>query len=73
QTEARPGRWHLLLTAAALVGAVTALLLGLGAALLTGLLGASSGLAIALGVVVALVAFAAEIAYIGRASVWQRG
>ena len=68
---ARPGRWHLLLTAAAMVGAVTALLLGVGAALLAGLFGASSGLAITLGVVLVLVAFAAEVAYIGRASVWQ--
>ena len=69
----RPGRWHLLLTAAAMVGAVTALLLGLGAALLTGLLGASSGMAITLGVVVALLAFAAEVVYIDRTSVWQHG
>lgn len=65
----RPGRRHLLLTAAALVGVVTALLLGLGVALLAGLGRISAGPAIALGVVVALVVFAAEIAYLSRISV----
>ncbi|MFR9780655.1 hypothetical protein ACL02O_31995 [Micromonospora sp. MS34] len=65
----RPGRWHLLLTAAALVGVVTALLLGLGVTLLAGLGGVSPGPAIALGVVVALAAFAAEIMYLDRMSV----
>ncbi|MCW3842521.1 hypothetical protein ONA70_20695 [Micromonospora yasonensis] len=66
---ARPGRRHLLLTAAALVGVVTALLLGLGVTLLVGLGGMSAGPAIALGVVVALAAFAAAIAYLDRISV----
>ncbi|MGC1215024.1 MAG: hypothetical protein WA890_27665 [Micromonospora sp.] len=69
----RPGWWHLLLTAAAMVGVVTALLVGLGGALLAGLLGASAAAAITLGVVLALAAFAAEVVYIGRASVWQLG
>ncbi|MFI7281305.1 hypothetical protein ACIBOV_13725 [Micromonospora chersina] len=66
---ARPGRWQLLLTAAALVGAVNALLLGLGAALLAGLAGLSTGPAVLVGVPVALVAFAAQLAYINRASI----
>ncbi|MGC3863679.1 hypothetical protein ACPSM1_26260 [Micromonospora chersina] len=65
----RPGRWQLLLTAAALVGAVNALLLGLGAALLAGLAGLSTGPAVLVGVPAALVAFAAQFAYIGRASI----
>ncbi|MCP3786926.1 hypothetical protein NLX85_26515 [Micromonospora sp. A3M-1-15] len=66
---ARPGRWQLLLTAAALVGAVNALLLGLGAALLAGLAGLSTGPAVLVGVPVALVAFAAQLAYINGASI----
>lgn len=65
----RPARRHLLLTAAALVGVVTALLLGLGATLLAGLGGMPAGWAILLGVVVALAAFAVEIAYLNRVSV----
>ncbi|MGW5670530.1 hypothetical protein [Micromonospora sp. NPDC003776] len=65
----RPGRRHLLLTAAALVGVVTALLLGLGVTLLAGWGGMSAGPAIGLGVVVAVVVFAAEIAYLNRVSV----
>lgn len=65
----RPGRRHMLLTAAALVGAVNALLIGLGATLLSGLSGATPGLAIGVGVVVALAAFAVQVGYINRASV----
>ncbi|MFE9657793.1 hypothetical protein [Micromonospora sp. NPDC006431] len=61
-------RWDLLLTTAAMVGAVNALLIGLGATLLTGLASGSVALAIAVGVVVALVAFAAQLLYIRRAS-----
>ncbi|MFJ8582142.1 hypothetical protein [Micromonospora sp. NPDC093277] len=69
QVGVHPRRGHALLTTAAFVGAVNALLLGLGAALLSGLFGATLGPAIAVGVVVALVAFAVQIAYINRASV----
>ncbi|SCL32575.1 hypothetical protein GA0070624_4512 [Micromonospora rhizosphaerae] len=65
-----PARWQLLLTTAAMVGAVNALLIGLGVALLAGLLGGSPALAIALGVAVALVSFAAEVVHINRASFW---
>jgi hypothetical protein len=64
-----PARWQLLLSTAAMVGAVNALLIGLGAALLTGVLGGSTALAIAVGVAVALVAFAAQLAYIKRATI----
>ncbi|MEV0806323.1 hypothetical protein [Micromonospora sp. NPDC050200] len=63
-------RWQLLLTTAAMVGAVNALLIGLGATLLTGVASGSVTSAIALGVAVALVAFAAQLAYIKRASIW---
>ncbi|SCF20442.1 hypothetical protein GA0074695_4315 [Micromonospora viridifaciens] len=63
-------RWDLLLTTAAMVGAVNALLIGLGATLLTGVASGSATFAIALGVVVALVAFAAQLAHIKRASLW---
>jgi hypothetical protein len=63
-----PARWQLLLTTAAMVGAVNALLIGLGVALLTGLFGGSNGAAITLGVAVALVAFVAQLAY-NRASI----
>ncbi|MDZ5444956.1 hypothetical protein U2F26_19765 [Micromonospora sp. 4G57] len=65
----RPGRWHLLLTTAAMVGAVNALLIGLGATLLTRVTGGAPTVAVAVGVVVALVAFAAQVAYIQRASI----
>ncbi|SBT45041.1 hypothetical protein [Micromonospora narathiwatensis] len=65
----RPGRGHALLTTAAFVGAVNALLLGLGATLLSGLFSAALGVAIAIGVVVALAAFAVQVGYINRASV----
>ncbi|MFC4149656.1 hypothetical protein ACFO0M_25690 [Micromonospora mangrovi] len=68
----RPGRWQLMLTTAAMVGAVNALLIGLGVTLLAGVLGASSGLAIPVGVVVALAAFAAQLWYISHASLWNR-
>lgn len=67
-----PARWQLLLTTAAMVGAVNALLIGLGAALLTGLLKGTLGLAIGLAVAVALVAFGAQFAYISQASVWLK-
>ena len=66
-------RWDLLLTTAAMVGAVNALLIGLGATLLTGVASGSATLAIAVGVVVALVAFAAQLAHIKRASFWLSG
>jgi hypothetical protein len=66
----RPARWQLLLTTAAMVGAVNALLIGLCATLLIGILSGSLALAIALGVAVALVAFAAQLAYIKRSSIW---
>lgn len=66
-------RWQLLLTTAAMVGTVNALLIGLGATLLTGVASGSATLAIALGVAVALVAFAAQLAYIKRASIWLSG
>ncbi|GGR87768.1 hypothetical protein GCM10010169_35000 [Micromonospora fulviviridis] len=65
-----PSRWQLLLTTAAMVGAVNALLFGSGVALLTGVANGSATLAIALGVAVALVAFAAQLTYIRRASIW---
>ncbi|MEV0428643.1 hypothetical protein [Micromonospora sp. NPDC050495] len=71
QVGARPGRRHLLLTAAALVGAVNAVLLGLGGTLLAGLLGAALGPAIGVGVVVALAGFAAQLAYLDRTSIAQ--
>ncbi|MET8045614.1 hypothetical protein ABZU25_32690 [Micromonospora sp. NPDC005215] len=60
------GRWEFMLTTAALVGAVNALLIGLGVALLTGLAGAGHAFAIPAGVVVALAAFAAQFRYILR-------
>jgi hypothetical protein len=66
----RPTRWQLLLTAAAMVGAVNALLLGLCVVLVAGSLSGGLALAIALGVAVALIAFAAQLAYINRTSVW---
>ncbi|MFG3701701.1 hypothetical protein ACGF5C_27895 [Micromonospora sp. NPDC047620] len=66
-------RWQLLLTTAARVGAVNALLIGLGAALLTGVSDGSPTLAIALGVAVALLAFAAQLAFIKRASIRLSG
>ncbi|MFU8854850.1 hypothetical protein ACNAW0_28365 [Micromonospora sp. SL1-18] len=65
----RPGRGQMLLTTAAFVGAVNALLIGLGATLLSGLGAASPGLAIGIGVVVAFAAFAVQVAYINRASI----
>ncbi|MCW3813891.1 hypothetical protein ONA91_05405 [Micromonospora sp. DR5-3] len=65
----QPGRVQMLLTTAALVGAVNALLIGLGATLLSGVFGAAPGLAIAVGVVVALAAFAVQIVHINRASI----
>ncbi|MEU5941309.1 hypothetical protein ABZ807_19460 [Micromonospora sp. NPDC047548] len=66
-------RWQLLLTTAAMVGAVNALLIGVGATLVTGVASGSAALAIALGVAVALVAFVAQLAYIKRASIWLGG
>ncbi|PWR11705.1 hypothetical protein DKT68_05090 [Micromonospora acroterricola] len=62
------GRWEFMLTTAALVGAVNSLLVGLGVALLVGLAGAGHGLAIPVGVVTALTAFAAQFLYILRTS-----
>ena len=68
-----PSRWKLLLTTAAMVGAVNALLIGLGAALLIGVASGSATWPIAVGVAVALVAFAAQLAHIGRASILLGG
>ncbi|SCF05963.1 hypothetical protein GA0070607_5020 [Micromonospora coriariae] len=68
-----PRRAQLLLTTAAMVGAVNALLAGLSITLLVGLAGLSSGLAIGVGTVLALLAFAAQVAYINRASISQPG
>ncbi|WP_200214604.1 hypothetical protein [Micromonospora coerulea] len=67
----RPGRWQLLLTTAAMVGAVNSLLIGLGATLLTGLAGGTPTVAVVVGVVVALMAFGAQIAYLAQASISQ--
>ncbi|MEU8088256.1 hypothetical protein AB0B57_32165 [Micromonospora sp. NPDC049101] len=64
----RPGRWEFLLTTAALVGAVNAVLSGLGVALVAGALGAGTGLTVVVGVVVAFVAFGAQFTYIVRAT-----
>ncbi|MEU4337786.1 hypothetical protein AB0F59_24555 [Micromonospora lupini] len=64
----QPGRWEFLLTTAALVGAVNALLLGVGVALVTGIVGLGRGLAILVGALVAVVAFAVQFAYIVRTS-----
>lgn len=66
------GRWEFLLTTAALVGAVNALLVGLGVALLAGLAGVGHTLAIPAGVVVALAAFAAQFLYILRTAAAER-
>ncbi|RKR92126.1 hypothetical protein BDK92_6559 [Micromonospora pisi] len=66
----RPARWQLLLTTAAMVAAVNGLLIGLSATLLTALLSGSLGLAIALGAAVAVAAFAAQVVYINRTSIW---
>ncbi|SIM84529.1 hypothetical protein [Micromonospora cremea] len=64
-----PGRAQMLLTTAAMVGAVNALLAGLSVTLLAGLAGLSSGFAIGVGTVLALLAFATQVAYINRASI----
>jgi hypothetical protein len=68
-----PRRAQLLLTTAAMVGAVNALLVGLAVTLLVGLAGLSSGFAIGVGTVAALLAFGAQVAYINRASISQPG
>ncbi|WP_410812529.1 hypothetical protein [Micromonospora sp. 067-2] len=68
QAGSRPGRWEFLLTTAALVGAVNALLVGLGAALLARSAGAGHGLAVPGGVVLALVVFGVQFVYIVRES-----
>ncbi|MGK5740486.1 hypothetical protein [Micromonospora sp. URMC 103] len=68
----RPGWPQMLLTTAAMVGAVNALIGGLGVTLLTSLAGLSPTYAIGVGAVVALAAFAAEVAYVNRASVVDR-
>ncbi|WBB68598.1 hypothetical protein [Micromonospora sp. WMMD812] len=65
----RPRRAQLLLTTAAMVGAVNALLAGLGVTLLVGLAGLSPGFAIGIGAVVAVLAFVAEFAYVNRRSI----
>ena len=52
-----------------MVGAVNALLIGLTATLLTGLTGGSPTVAVAVGVAVALLAFAAQVMHIQRASI----
>ncbi|TYC05493.1 hypothetical protein FXF53_05065 [Micromonospora sp. WP24] len=67
----RPGRAQLLLTTALLVGAVNALLAGLGVTLLTGLAGLSTGPAIGVGAAVALLAFAAQFGHVERSSTAQ--
>ncbi|MGC4812975.1 hypothetical protein ACLQ29_20825 [Micromonospora sp. DT228] len=64
----RPGRWEFLLTTAALVGAVNAVLTGLGVALVTTTVGAGGVVTVAVGVLVAVVAFGVQFAYIVRAS-----
>ncbi|MEU8265163.1 hypothetical protein AB0C02_31715 [Micromonospora sp. NPDC048999] len=63
-------RWQLLLTTAALVGAVNSLLIGLGSTLLAGLSGAAPGVAIGIGIVVVLAAFAVQVVHINRASIF---
>jgi hypothetical protein len=68
----RPGRWEFLLTTAALVGAVNGVLGGLGVALVIAEVGAGPGLAIAVGVLVAVLAFAAQFVYIVRMSAGRR-
>ena len=67
-----PRRTQLLLTTAAMVGAVNALLVGLGVTLLTGLAVGSTALAVAVGVVVALAVFGMQFAYINPRSVSLR-
>ncbi|MEU4679207.1 hypothetical protein [Micromonospora sp. NPDC023737] len=67
----RPGRAQLLLTTALMVGAVNALLFGLGVTLLTALAGLPAGPAIGVGSAVALLAFAAQFAYVARSSTAQ--
>jgi hypothetical protein len=64
----RPGRWEFLLTTAALVGAVNAVLSGLGIALVATTVGAGGALTVLVGVLVAVVAFGVQFAYIVRAS-----
>ncbi|MET7668054.1 hypothetical protein [Micromonospora luteifusca] len=63
-----PGRWEFLLTTAALVGAVNAVLSGLGIALVAAAAGVGGVLTILAGVLVALVAFGVQYVYIVRAS-----
>lgn len=65
----KPGRRQMLLTTAAMVGALNALLVGLSITLLSGLLGVPPAVAIGIGVVVALVVFAGEVGYIKRSSI----
>ncbi|MER7333972.1 MULTISPECIES: hypothetical protein [unclassified Micromonospora] len=52
---------------------MNALLLGLAVTLLAGLAALSSGFAIGVGTVLTLLAFAAQIAYVNRASISQPG
>ena len=68
-----PRRAQLLLTTAAMVGAVNALVVGLAVTLLAGLAGLSSGFAIGVGTVLAVLAFVAQVAYINRESISQPG
>ncbi|MBY8874927.1 hypothetical protein K7640_24160 [Micromonospora sp. PLK6-60] len=67
----RPGRLSLLLTTAAMVAAVNALLIGVGVALLLALAGAGSTVAIVAGVVAALAAFVVQLTHVRRASISQ--
>ncbi|MEU8115070.1 hypothetical protein [Micromonospora sp. NPDC048947] len=64
----RPGWWEFLLTTAALVGAVNAVLTGLGIALVAATVGVGVGLTVVVGVLVAVVAFGVQFTYIVRAS-----
>ncbi|MFC0007699.1 hypothetical protein [Micromonospora siamensis] len=68
----RPARYHLLLTTAAMVGAVNALLIGAGVALLLGVAGVGPTAAILVGVVGALLAFAGQLFHVNRSSLLNR-
>ncbi|MEV0155225.1 hypothetical protein AB0H57_15975 [Micromonospora sp. NPDC050686] len=67
----RPGRLSLLLTTAAMVAAVNALLIGVGVALLLGLADTGATVGTLVGVVAALAAFAAQLIHVRRASISQ--
>ncbi|MFG1872910.1 hypothetical protein [Micromonospora arborensis] len=68
-----PGRWEFLLTTAALVGAVNAVLIGLGIALVAAAAGLGGVLTVLAGVLVAVVAFGVQFVYIVRMSAGRRG